>query len=190
MMHLRVIGGKFRGMKLEMLDSPLTRPTKAILKESLFNVLQEEIRETLFIEAFGGSGSVGIEALSRGASEAIFFEQNPKSTKILQNNIAKLKEVKTQVFLGDSLLLLPQFLQKIQGKAILYLDPPFAIRENMQNIYKDCFSLIQNIQNPHIFLVIFEHLSSFEMPRSLGNFCIIKQKKFGKSSLSYYLKGH
>lgn len=188
-MHLKVIAGKFKGMRLRMLDSPLTRPSKSILKESLFNTLQNTIDEVLFIEGFGGSGSVGIEALSRGASEAVFFEKNPKSIEIIKSNLSKLKNTKTQMIQGDSLLLLPSFLDSLTQSSILYLDPPFIIRENMQNIYKDCFSLVSKIQNSLVFLVIFEHLSSFEMPEKIGNFCIIKQKKFGKSSLSYYQKG-
>lgn len=185
---LYVIGGDFKGLKLEMLDSPLTRPTKAILKESLFNTLQNDIVDCVFIEGFGGSGSVGIEALSRRAKESIFVESNPCSLKILKNNLAKLKNIQASTFLGNSLDILPDIIKQINSHCILYLDPPFIIRENMENIYQDCFSLVEKITNPHLFLTIFEHLSSYEMPKKLGNFCIIKQKKFGKSTLSYYIK--
>lgn len=187
-MHLKIIGGKYRGLKLGMLDSPLTRPTKAILKESLFNTLQNDVLECLFFEAFGGSGSIGIEALSRGAKEAIFIEKNPQSFEVLKHNLSKLKDSKHNAILGDTFVMLPTLLKQSREKSILYLDPPFNIRENMQDIYLKCFDLVKMIESPFVFLVVFEHLSSQQMPKSLGNFCIIKQKKFGKSSLSYYVK--
>lgn len=185
---IRVIGGKYRGLGLEMRDSPTTRPTKSILKESLFNVLQNEIEHRVFIEGFGGSGSVGIEALSRGAKEAIFVECDSLSLEVLRKNLSKLKGEKAQVVLGDTFVLLPQIIESIADEGILYLDPPFCIRENMQDIYTKCFDMVEKIKNPNIFLVIFEHLSSYQMPENVGNFCIMKVKKFGKSTLSYYVK--
>lgn len=188
MSMLKVIGGKYRGMRLEMLEATTTRPTKAILKESLFNVLQNDIVGRVFIEGFGGSGSVGIEALSRGASEAIFIEKDEQALQILKKNLTRLRDEKTEVLQGDSFMLLYSVIEKIQKKGILYLDPPFCIRENMQNVYIQCFSLVERIINPYLNLVIFEHLSEYEMPKNLGNFCIIKSRKFGKSTLSYYVK--
>lgn len=185
---LKVIGGKYRGMKLEMLEASTTRPTKAILKESLFNVLQNDIAGVVFIEGFGGSGSVGIEALSRGASEAVFIERDDGALGVLKRNLERLRDEKTKVLCGDSFALLPSVIERIEKEGILYLDPPFCIRENMQDVYLQCFSLVEKIENSHLNLVIFEHLSDYEMPKNLGNFCIIKAKKFGKSTLSYYVK--
>lgn len=185
-MYLKIIGGKFRGMKIQMPHSSLTRPSKAILKESLFNVLQNDINDCIFIEGFGGSGSIGIEALSRGAKKAIFIESNAESFKILQNNLNKLQDEHLAIF-GDTFELLPPLIEKIQENIILYLDPPFCIRSQMQDIYEKCLKLIEEIQNPSLFLIIFEHLSSHQMPQKVANFCIIKSKKFGKSSLTYYL---
>lgn len=186
--QLRVIGGKFRGIKLEMPNLPTTRPTKAILKESLFNVLQNDIMDCIFIEGFGGSGSVGIEALSRGAKKALFLETNAESFEILKRNLSKLKDAKHSAILGNTFELLPPLIENLQDRSILYLDPPFCIRNQMQDIYKKCLELVQKVKNPLLFLVIFEHLSSHQMPEKIANFCIIKSKKFGKSSLTYYLK--
>lgn len=186
--NIRVIGGKYRGLRLEMRDSPATRPTKSILKESLFNVLQTEVSDCVFIEGFGGSGSVGIEALSRGAREVIFVEYSSETLEILKKNLAKLKDENFKILLGDSFAILPNIIEKLTEEGILYLDPPFCIRENMQDIYEKCFAMVKEIKNPRLFLVVFEHLSSYQMPEILGNFCIMKVKKFGKSTLSYYIK--
>lgn len=185
---LKVIGGKYRGMKLEMTHSSTTRPTKAILKESLFNVLQNDIAGMIFIEGFGGSGSVGIEALSRGAKEAIFIERDKQAVEILRKNLARLEGESSKVLHADSFEVLPLVIEGVRSEGILYLDPPFCIREDMQDIYLRCFALVEAIKNSCLKLVIFEHLSEYEMPKTLGNFCIIKAKKFGKSTLSYYVK--
>lgn len=185
---LRVIAGKYKGMRLEGIQANTTRPTKSILKESLFNVLQNDVAGSIFIEGFGGSGSVGIEALSRGASEAIFIERDHQAFEILKKNTKKLKEEKIRVMHADSFCVLPSIIDGLNSMAILYLDPPFCIRENMKDIYLRCFDLVENIKNAYLNLVIFEHLSECEMPKRLGKFCIIKSKKFGKSTLSYYLK--
>ncbi|PAF41233.1 16S rRNA (guanine(966)-N(2))-methyltransferase RsmD [Helicobacter sp. 11S03491-1] len=187
---IKIIAGKFKGIHLQMPHSSITRSTKAILKESLFNTLGTDIMKSCFIEAFGGSGSIGLEALSRGADETWFFEQDKSCFEILCKNI-KLLESKdpsliTQSFLGDTFLLLPQNISKNKQKKILYLDPPFHIREHYIDIYQKCITLVELIWEYNLFLIIFEHSSDYKLPQNIAHFSIIKQKKFGKSSLTYY----
>ena len=188
---IKVIAGSLKNHKLLMADSATTRSSKAILKESLFNTLTPFIQRFGFIEVFAGTGSIGIESLSRGAKEAIFLERDKKAFDILQTNLSSIKlkcpQLQTLALLGDSFTLLPQVLEKRANDAwILFFDPPFPIRENCADIYEKCFRLIEQIQTTHPILVIFEALSSYEMPQNIQEFSIIKAKKFGKSSLVYY----
>ncbi|PAF48937.1 16S rRNA (guanine(966)-N(2))-methyltransferase RsmD [Helicobacter sp. 12S02232-10] len=187
---IKIIAGKFKGTHLEMPPSTITRSSKSILKESLFNVLGQDIVGSCFIEAFAGIGSIGLEALSRGANEALFFEQNPNSFQVLKKNISQFyskdPSIIAKSFLGDTFELLPQAIKKNDTKKIIYLDPPFNTRENCADIYEKCVSLLQSILNSNLFLVIFEHLSNYKLPENIAHFSIIRQKKFGKSSLSYY----
>lgn len=188
---IKVIAGSLKNHKLLMADSATTRSSKAILKESLFNTLTPFIQRFGFIEVFAGTGSIGIESLSRGAKEAIFLERDKKAFDILQTNLSSIKlkcpQLQTLALLGDSFTLLPQVLEKRANDAwILFFDPPFPIRENCADIYEKCFCLIEQIQTTHPILVIFEALSSYEMPQNIQEFSIIKAKKFGKSSLVYY----
>lgn len=166
----------------------VTRSSKAILKESLFNTLGTSIVNTNFIEFFAGSGSIGIEALSRGAKEAIFFEQNSQSYKILLENLQNVcKQSKYQTFKGDTFSLYQNALMGLKGESIAYFDPPFDIRENMQEIYTKCFEMIKNLDSKIFKIIVMEHISNLQPPQNLIDFSLEKTKKFGKSSLSYYL---
>ncbi len=96
----KIIAGKYKGKTLELPSLEITRSSKARLKESLFNVLQFDIIDKIFIEAFAGSGSIGLEALSRDAKRAYFVELDKNSYRILTKKIVKiLKLITLKLFL-------------------------------------------------------------------------------------------
>ncbi|PAF54235.1 16S rRNA (guanine(966)-N(2))-methyltransferase RsmD [Helicobacter sp. 13S00482-2] len=187
---IKIISGKFKGTSLQMPKTTLTRSSKSILKESLFNTISSDIIGSCFIEAFAGTGSIGLEALSHRAKEVWFFENNKSSFGVLNSNIMLLKkkdpDINAFIFYGDTFELLHHQINKNNIKKIIYFDPPFNIRENYADVYEKCIKLLQRILNPSIFLVIFEHMSEYQMPQNIACFSIIKQRKFGKSSLAYY----
>lgn len=186
---LRVIAGSLKGRPIAMVPSDTTRSTKSILKESFFNTLGIEVEGTLFVEVFAGTGSMGIEALSRGARRAIFFEYSNEAYKILQKNLQTLSlQEASESFLGNSFDLFPQIMrsQSQKEKMIVYLDPPFAIRENQAEVYERCYALIQTLSPQNTLYIALEHMSQLEPPSQIGAFEHLKTKKFGKSALSYY----
>lgn len=185
----KIIGGIHKGKLLELPSLGVTRSSKSILKESFFNVLQFDIIDTIFVEAFGGSGSIGLEAVSRGAKEAYFCEIDRKSYKTLQNNCKLIDANKTTTLFGDTFEKIPNILEQLKNKKddiIVYIDPPFEFRDGMDEIYQKAFDMVEKIENENIFLVTFEHMTGLEMPQILGKFTKQKTKKFGKSSLTYY----
>lgn len=179
------------GLNLPNISS--TRPTKAIVRESFFNTLQAEIIGVHFIEVFSGSASMGLEALSRGAKSAVFFEQNKSAYATLLENIALFKnrmkkEMEVQTFLDDAFKLLPTLRLKNGVLNIIYLDPPFET-SGFLGIYEKCFQALERLlkrSHSKNLLVVFEHESLHEMPKSLATLAIIKQKKFGKTTLTYF----
>ena len=186
----KIIAGKYKGKTLELPSLDITRSSKARLKESLFNVLQFDIIDKIFIESFAGSGSIGLEAISRDAKRAYFIELNKNSYQILLKNCRAIDMEKCQTVQGDTFIQTPLILESLKNsndEVILYVDPPFDYREGMDNIYEKSFVMIENIENENIFMIIIEHESSLELPAILGKFTLNKTKKFGKSSLSYYL---
>jgi len=185
----KIIAGKYKGKLLDLPSLDTTRSSKAILKESLFNVLQFDIYDKIFIESFAGSGSIGLEAISRGAKSGYFIELSKSSYKILTKNCKAIDSNSCQTFLGDTFIQSPLIINSLKNctnELIIYIDPPFDYRKKMQDIYKKCFKMIKNIENDNIFLVVVEHVSSLDMPQTLGKFHINKTKKFGKSFLTYY----
>ena len=186
----KIIAGKYKGKILELPSLDITRSSKARLKESLFNVLQFDIIDKIFIESFAGSGSIGLEAISRDAKRSYFVELNKNSYQILLKNCRAIDMQKCQTVQGDTFIQTPLILESLKNsndEVILYVDPPFDYREGMDNIYEKSFVMIENIENENIFMIIIEHESSLALPVILGKFSLNKTKKFGKSSLSYYL---
>ncbi|MDR2905580.1 MAG: 16S rRNA (guanine(966)-N(2))-methyltransferase RsmD [Helicobacteraceae bacterium] len=187
--YARVIAGSLKGRKIAMPKFAETRPTKAIVRESLFSTIAFEIEDSVFIEVFAGSGSVGIEAISRGAKKAIFLEQNPEAIKIINENLNSLKITNFEIIRGDSFEIFGNLIKTIetsQKNAIFYFDPPFLIRENFLGIYDRVTNLINQIPRDLAKLIIIEHLSDHKFPSKIAEFSHSKTAKFGKTSISYF----
>lgn len=185
----QIIAGKYRGKKLDLPSLDVTRSSKSRLKESFFNVLQFDIIDKVFIEAFAGSGSIGLEAVSRDAKISYFIEIDKSSYNILRSNCNSIDNTKCQTTLGDTFKELPNVLQNLKNskdELIVYIDPPFDFRDGMEDIYDKSFEMVKRIENDNILLICFEHETSIEVPKELGLFELYKNKKFGKSTLSYY----
>ncbi len=184
-----IIGGKYRSRKIEIPAINTTRGSKSILKESLFNTLQFDLIEKNFVEVFSGSGSIGLEALSRGAGACYFIEHNPLAYRILQENVNKLDPSRCQLFYGDSFekfALVQNIVKKSDQKSYFYFDPPFSTRDGMDEIYDQTIELIKSIDPEQCEMAIVEHMTKLDMPKSIGALDFVKRKKFGRSTLSYY----
>jgi 16S rRNA (guanine966-N2)-methyltransferase len=90
-MPIRIIAGTAKGRKLKLVPGDTTRPIMDRVKESLFNIIGRNIYDAVFLDLFAGTGSVGIEALSRGATKAVFIDLEPKAIKTIQENLAAAK---------------------------------------------------------------------------------------------------
>lgn len=183
----QIIAGKYKGIRLDLPSLDSTRSTKSIMKESLFNTLQFDLVGQNFVEVFGGSGSIGLEALSRGAKHAYFTELDKKAYEVLRTNCKKVSKEDTTCFQGNSFELFDKVLSQLKTPAYFYIDPPFSIREGKENIYKDAYKLIKSIPRNLMHYIIVEHMSSHKMPEEIGEYKIKKSKKFGNSTLTYYI---
>ena len=185
-----MIGGEFKGKKILIPDLATTRSSKSILRESLFNTLQFDIIDAHFVEVFAGSGSVGLEALSRGARHGYFLEKNRDVYDVLQANIRHLAPDRSTAIPGDSFAQFSPLLARLTAEKVptyFYFDPPFSIREGMEDIYEKTLSLIEQIDPALCKKVIVEHMTKLELPESIGKLQREKKKRFGKSTLSYYV---
>lgn len=188
--YITITSGTYKGKKLESASLATTRSTKSIIKGSLFDTLQFDIVDQNFIEVFGGSGSMGLEAVSRGAKKAYFIERDASAYKVLKRNCEMIDRMKTSAIKGDSFEAYPKLVAEFvanEEKVYLYFDPPFDIREGMKDIYDKVLSLISNTPKEIVMMIIIEHSTKTKMPESIGDFRQKKSKKFGKSALSYYI---
>jgi 16S rRNA (guanine(966)-N(2))-methyltransferase RsmD len=184
-----IIAGDFKGKKIEIPDISTTRSSKGILKESFFNTIQFEIIDKNFVEVFAGSGSVGLEALSRGAAACYFMEYNKTAFKCLESNITKTDPSKCTIFYGDSFVNFENvyhMAKKTGRKTYFYFDPPFSTRDGMDDVYDKTVALIENIEPEICEMVTVEHMTNLDMPKEIGQLELIKRKKFGRSTMSYY----
>ncbi len=185
-----IIGGALKGKKILIPNLSTTRSSKAILRESLFNTLQFDIIDKGFVEVFAGSGSIGLEALSRGAAHGYFIEKNHAVHALLKENVTRLGTAQATTIQGDSFSELPLLCKNLRERGIksyFYFDPPFSTRADMEDIYDKTVALIESIDAEICEMVIVEHMTATSMPETIGALTRKKKKKFGKSSLSYYL---
>ena len=184
-----ITAGIHKGKKVEIPDIFTTRSSKGILKESLFNTLQFDIIDKNFVEVFSGSGSIGLEALSRGAGQCYFMEYNKIAFRCLEGNVKRVDASKSHLFYGDSFEKFPliyDMVKKSKEKTYFYFDPPFATRDVMDDVYDKTIALIESIDADVVELVIVEHMTNLDMPDTIGALELMKRKKFGRSTMTYY----
>lgn len=188
-LYKQILAGRFKGKKLLLPPKHTTRSSKSIVLGSLFDTLQGEIVGALFVELFSGSGSVGLEALSRGAKGVIFMERSKEALAILRKNIDALLPNACEVYAGDSFDTIADVIKRLKAqdeRAIFYIDPPFSYRKGFEDIYDRLLDLVASLPSKQVQMVIFEHMSSLVLPQKIGDFELIKQRRFGKTTLSYY----
>ena len=123
--NMRIISGKARGTKLYTLDGTATRPTLDRVKESLFNIIQNDIEDSTVLDLFSGSGTIGLEFLSRGAKRAVLCDNSKDAIKIIKQNVQKTHfEEKVEVYNME----FTKLVERLQNQKfdIIYIDPPYA----------------------------------------------------------------
>jgi 16S rRNA (guanine(966)-N(2))-methyltransferase RsmD len=184
-----ITAGKYKGKKLLLPSLASTRSTKSILKGSYFDSLQFDIIDANFVEVFGGSGSMGLEALSRGAKRAYFIEIDKEAYAVLKENTAAIDRQATRLYHGDSFKEFEKVLSDLPNEehnTLFYFDPPFSIRDGMQDIYDKTCRLIASIPPKITMRIAIEHDSAIKFDDEIGPYKKHKTKKFGKSSLTFY----
>ena len=179
---MRVITGKARGVQLKTPDGMLTRPTTDRVKEALFSIINFEIPLTNVLDLFGGTGQLGIEALSRGAKNAVFVDQREDACKLIRENLRRCKlEHEAKVVRADYL----DYLKRCREKfGIIFLDPPYA-EVFLENALK-CITEIDILQSGGI--IVTERPLGKELPYEFKGFTRSKDYKYGKTLLTIYRK--
>ena len=172
---MRVIGGEFRSRRLRSLAGAALRPPPDRLREALFNVLAPRLAGCTFLDAYAGSGAVGIEALSRGAERAILIDTHRPAARVIEANLQGLgAEDRAQVICGPALAHLDRF-----QADIVFLDPPYAlVREYEQSL--------QALGARPPSLVIVQHSTRLTLRQAYGGLERTRELKQGDNVLSFF----
>jgi len=177
---MRIITGEYRGRKLETPIGYDVRPTTDKVKEAIFNLLQNDIYDSVCVDLFAGTGSLGLEALSRGAKRCYFCDNARASLNLIKSNIKICGAGDRSVVLAGDYT---KTLTRIKEKAdIFFLDPPYAA-----GLYEKCLELIETLDllNEEG-IIIAEHDKYDEMPEQVGNLVKVKERRYGKILVSIY----
>ncbi len=179
---MRVITGKARGVSLKTPDGLVTRPTADRVKEALFSIIQFEVPGAKVLDLFGGTGQLGIEALSRDAKSAVFVDEREDACKLIRENLKRTRlEETARVVRSDY----ADFLKKCRETFnIIFLDPPYAEKflENALNLITE----IDILETGGI--IIAERPVGKELPWDFSGYTRSKDYKYGNTLITTYRK--
>ena len=179
---MRVITGKARGVVLKTPDGMATRPTTDRVKEALFNIIQFDIPTASVLDLFGGTGQLGIEALSREAKSAVFVDEREDACRIIRENLKRTKlEAYGRVVRSDYMAFLKTCREKFD---IVLLDPPYA-EVFLENSLK-MITEIDILQTGGI--IVTERPKGKDLPWDFPGFSRSKDYKYGNTLITIYRK--
>ena len=203
--EIRIIAGEFRGQKLQTPPTMDVRPMLLSMREALFSILdsQKFIKDKIVLDAFGGTGSLGIEALSRGAKKVVFTERNVLIARFLKQNLANLGiENRAEVFVAPVFAALPEVTEHAPFDLVLY-DPPFRFldpqvppqmkpfddpdRMTFVNKTNEMLAIENFLAEKSLFFL--HHHKKYSAPRLQG-LQLHKTRIYGTNALTTYRKGY
>ena len=179
---MRVITGKARGVQLKTPEGLLTRPTGDKVKEAMFSIINIDIPGSKVLDLFGGTGQLGIEALSRGAQSAVFVDAREEACKLIRENLRRTKlEQQGKVVRSDYM----DYLKRCKETfSIILLDPPYA-EEFLENALNR-ITEIDILQSDGI--IVTERPLGKELPFEFDGYIRSRDYKYGKTLLTIYRK--
>jgi len=185
---MRIVAGKYRSRILKSLKGNALRPTSDRLRETLFNVLGTNVSGSRFLDVFAGTGAVGIEAISRGATQVVFIENHAAAATLIRRNLDSLEiQNGAQILLFDAL----RGLEKIAARHkptdapfdFVFVDPPYAEKEQYDRVlgFLGAASFLSEGS-----LVIAEHRRTHELPQRIGRLMQTRILRQGDAALSFF----
>ena len=172
---MRIIAGEFRSRRLKSIPGAATRPTPDRLRETLFDILGPRIEGATFLDAYAGTGAVGIEALSRGAAHAFFLERHRGALEAIRQNLASLGlEARSTVVAGPVLLTLPK-----HHADIVFLDPPYDLE-------REYAAVLEVLAEAPPQIAVVQHSSRHALGDVHGVLRRTRIVKQGDNALSFY----
>jgi len=182
----RIIAGAGKGRRLKTAAGDATRPTGARVRQSLFDILAPEIPGCSFLDAFAGNGSVGLEALSRGATKVVLVDRSAAAVEAARENARALAAAggEVQVFRQEARTALAAFADRGQRFDVVYLDPPYA-----SELYEPLLATIGEGLLADGGVAVAEHFHKRPLPERIGALVRSRLVRIGDHCLSFYRRG-
>jgi 16S rRNA (guanine966-N2)-methyltransferase len=181
----RVVAGTCRGIPLAAPKGENTRPTTDKVKEALFSILQNRLPDASFLDLFAGCGQMGIEAVSRGAREAVLVDENNRSADAISQNIAKTKmNDKIRYIKKDVFRTILNLAEHKETFDIIYMDPPYASAIAFSEKIAGLICSGKLLRENGLFIV--EHSSSDLLEENVMNLTFTRRCKYGSTMLTFY----
>ncbi|MDI6732390.1 MAG: 16S rRNA (guanine(966)-N(2))-methyltransferase RsmD [Planctomycetota bacterium] len=190
---MKILGGIYRGTNLYLPKDADIRPALARMRNSLFNILMERIEGRRVLDLFAGSGSLGFEALSRGAEYCLFIDNNNSCITALQKSVAKLHlQDRTRILQMDSFNIVKHIIENKGGRGkrfdIIFIDPPYAYY-NEENTKQELISIIDEIAQENIIsnngLILVEHRCGDIKGNEFKHLKVVDKRDYGQTSLLF-----
>jgi len=181
---VKVISGSLKGRNIEGYSILGTRPTMDRVKESVFGMIQNHLRESVVLDLFSGSGNYGIEAISNGASKVFFNDYNKKCIKVIKNNLERFNVLKQAVITNlDYKKALDFYKEEGVTFDLIFLDPPYKDR-----IIDDILDFINNNDLLNDKGLVICELTSNDLSDTYGNLVLFKERSYGEKQVFIYQK--
>ncbi|MCH9630112.1 MAG: hypothetical protein S4CHLAM37_01050 [Chlamydiia bacterium] len=193
-MTLQITGGIFKGRRIQTIASNATRPTTEILRQAVFNKLQHVVEDAVFLDLYAGSGSMGIEALSRGAKKSVFVEMQRNTSNVIKKNIKTLElEEFSEVFVMDACRAIDHLIKKEYCFDLVYIDPPYGDAKSEKKSAMAIMNILKAIDSSSLlnaggkilleFTSYFDEEEAVNEKATLENLKWLQSKKYGRSTL-------
>jgi 16S rRNA (guanine(966)-N(2))-methyltransferase RsmD len=176
---MRITGGTGRGTRLRVPAGDRVRPTADKVKQALFNILGEQVRDAVFLDLYAGTGGIGIEALSRGAARAVLIDDSRKSLQIIRQNVEQAGfGSRAQVIASKA----ESYVRKTAERfRIVFLDPPYT---------QEILPLLELIEGSALLepdaVVVAEHFKKQPSPEHAGRLSLYREARYGDTVLAFY----
>lgn len=183
---MRVISGTCKGRALKAVPGNTTRPTTDKVKEAVFNMIGPYFDGGIALDLFAGSGSLGIEAISRGIEKVIFVDRDSKAIQTIYDNINTCQlEDQTEVFRNDADRALNALIKREICFDFIFLDPPYKLQQLTRLMQKITDNKLLHSES----MIVCEHSHEVVLPSCLGDLRLVKHEKYGIISISIFSKG-
>jgi 16S rRNA (guanine(966)-N(2))-methyltransferase RsmD len=181
--EVRVISGDKRGLPLKAVPGSSTRPTTDKVKESIFNIIGPYFDGGIVLDLYGGSGGLGIEALSRGVEKVVFVDQDRKAIETIKQNLSQCKlDEFAEVYRNDAARALKALIKRDISFSYIFLDPPYA----KQSLVNEISILLDHKLLDEEGMIVCEHATSVVLPDEISLGKKVRSETYGDTTISIY----